>query len=225
MHTSSNNPLASVYGRRRRFAYLALLVAPVALIALPAFAQNNGARTDSAARPQSSHFWRDFAAGAVTSILVHEGGHIGTSLAYGKRITFGFDKGRPTVYSGIDATYFPHQQFVFSSMGLNAQAALDEVILDAPHRRGAAFERGVLAGGIGTALFYVTLGRSGSVSDVDYMSRTSSLSKDQISLIYGSIAALHVFRIRRDGHYANFFARPSADGTGRIKLGLDVSPE
>ena len=171
------------------------------------------------------NYWRQFFLGAATSILSHEGGHIATALAYGRVPTFNFDKGRPTVYSGINARTEPHKQFVFSSMGLNVQSAMDEAILDTPHHRGSAFERGVLAGGIGTTLFYITIGRSGSVSDVDYMSRTSSLSKNEISLIYGSIAALHVFRIRKDGHYANFFARPAVDGSGRLKIGLDVSPD
>ena len=107
-------------------------------------------------------------------------------------------------------------------MGLNVQAALDEAVLDVPHRRGTPFERGVLAGGIATALFYVTLGRTASVSDVDLMARTSSLTKTEISLIYGGVALLHVVRIRHDGHYANFFARPAGAGQRGMQLGLSV---
>ena len=38
---------------------------------------------------------------------------------------------------GINAATDPHDQFLFSSMGLNAQAVLDEGILDVPHDRGA----------------------------------------------------------------------------------------
>ena len=46
-------------------------------------------------------------------------------------------------------------------------AALDEVMLDRSHDRETPFERGVLADGIATALFYVTVGRTASVSDMD----------------------------------------------------------
>ena len=93
--------------------------------------------------------------------------------------------------------------------------------LDIPHSRGGAFERGMLGGGIGTTLFYLTIGRRGSVSDVDFMARTHALSATQITLIFGSIAALHTIRISRDPHYANFFARPRADG--KIDVGLELS--
>lgn len=175
----------------------------------------------AAPRPARHGYWTPFALGFVSSILAHEAGHIGTAIALGKHPTFGFDKGRPTVYSGINSYAEPHEQFLFSSMGLTVQSVIDEAILDVPHRRGAPFERGMLAGGIATTLFYVTIGRSGSVSDVDFMSRTSSLSKTQISLIYGSIAALHAFRISRDGHYANFFARPQREGGMRVGVRIE----
>src|SRR5690348_16668124 len=135
-------------------------------------------RADNAGEPgRPRHYWKKFAAGFASSILAHEGAHIVTAYAVGGHPTIGINKGRPTVYSGISAQLQPHKQFLFSSMGLNVQAALDEGILDVPHRRGAPFERGVLAGGIATALFYVTIGRTASVSDVDFMARTSSLSK------------------------------------------------
>jgi hypothetical protein len=101
------------------------------------------------------------------------------------------------------------------------QSLIDEGILDIPHSRGGAFERGMLGGGIGTTLFYLTIGRRGSVSDVDFMARTHALSATQITLIFGSIAALHTIRISRDPHYANFFARPRADG--KIDVGLELS--
>src|SRR4051812_46646769 len=76
----------------------------------------------------SPGYWRRFGAGVATSILLHETAHIGTSLAYGARPTFGFDKGRPTVYSGINLRDHPRRQFVFSSAGLTVQALLDEML-------------------------------------------------------------------------------------------------
>ncbi len=134
----------------------------------------------------------------------------------GAHPTFGFDKGRPTVYSGINSREAPHKQFLFSAAGLTVQSLLDEAILDVPHTRGRAFERGLLAGGIGTTLFYLTIGRRGSVSDVDFMARTHALTITQVTLIFGGVAAMHSIRIARDPHYANFFARPRAGG------GLDL---
>jgi hypothetical protein len=158
---------------------------------------------------QPARDWRRFAAGAAASLLAHEGAHVVTAVLVGARPTFGFDRGRPTVYSGIDARRDPHKQFLFSSMGLDVQAALDEIVLDVPHGVASDFERGVLAGGIGTALFYVTIGRTASVSDVDFMARTSSLSKTKIALLYGGVALLHTARIARDGRYVDFFVRPA----------------
>jgi hypothetical protein len=168
------------------------------------------------------HYWRPFAAGFVASILLHETGHIAASYAVGGHPSFGFDKARPTVYSGISARLSPQRQFLFSSAGLTVQNLLDELILDAPHGDGkaSAFERGILAGGMGTTFFYITIGRTGSVSDVDFMSRTSTLSKAQISLIYGGVAAIHALRVSHNGRYANFFARPSA--RGGMNVGVDV---
>lgn len=165
----------------------------------------------------SSHYWRSFAAGFVSSIIAHEAGHVGASLALGARPTFAMDEGRPTIFSGIDSRVDPRKQFIFSSSGLTVQSLLDEGILDVPHRRGTPFERGVLAGGIGTALFYITLGRNASMSDVQFMSQTSSLSKTDVSLIYGGIAASQMIRIAWDGHDANFFAWPSDHG---LRVGL-----
>jgi hypothetical protein len=170
----------------------------------------------------SPHYWPRVAAGFATSLLAHEGAHVITAYAVGGRPSVGLSKGRPTVYSGLDATTQPRQQFLFSSMGLNVQALLDEAILDLPQRGGGPFERGVLAGGIATALFYVTIGRTASVSDVDFMARTSSLSKTQISLIYGGVALMHAVRIHYDGHYANFFLRPMPKGERGLRLGVHV---
>jgi hypothetical protein len=166
--------------------------------------------------------WRAFAAGFVSSILVHEAGHVAASLSLGARPTFGLNAGRPTVYSGIDVEVEPHKQFIFSSAGLTVQTLLDEIVLDRPRSDprtpGSAFERGILAGGIGTTLFYLTIGRGGSVSDVAFMARTGALSTGQVTVLYGGIAALHTIRIARSAHYANFFMRPTSDG--RILVGM-----
>jgi hypothetical protein len=166
----------------------------------------------------SRGYWERFGAGFATSILIHEAGHIGTAIASGARPTFGFDKARPTIYSGIDAARYPRRQFWVSAAGLTIQSVLDESILDIPHARGSAFERGLLGGGIGTTLFYLTIGRTGSVSDVEFMAETHVLTKTQVTLIYGSVAVLHTWRISRDPAYANFFARPSVHG---LDLGVE----
>lgn len=175
--------------------------------------------SDSTSRP-TTHFKTRFALGVITSILAHEAGHVIASYAVGGRPSFGFDKGRPTVYSGIDANVEPRKQFIFSSAGLTVQTLMDELILDIPHHRGGAFERGLLAGGIATTAFYITLGRNASVSDVTFMARTSSLSKTGVSLIFGAIAASHALRIHYDDHYAHFFAAPSERGA--LKVGMVV---
>lgn len=145
------------------------------------------------------------------------------SYALGAHPYFALDHGKPTVYSGIDATLDPRKQFLFASAGLNVQAILDEAILDVPHARGNAFERGILAGGIATAYFYATVGRNAGNSDITYMAQTSSLSRTEASLIYAGIATIQTFRIARDGHYANFFMRPSANGS--LSVGVAILPE
>ncbi len=190
-----------------------------------AAAQEAVASDTSAAPRRAPHYWRDVAGGFAASLLAHESAHVVTALVLGGHPTFGFDKGRPTVYSGFDATRDRRKQFLFSSMGLNVQAAIDEAVLDVPHNRGAAFERGVLTGGLATALFYITLGRTAAVSDVDYMARTSSLRKTDIALIYGGVAALHIVRIRRDGRYADFFVRPDRMAGRGLRVGVQLSPE
>ena len=204
--------------------YLALLAA----CAAPAIATAQG---DSIAPPPSGsrdahvrppHYWRDVTEGFAASLLAHEAAHVVTAYALGATPHFGFDRGRPTVYSGIDVRLYPHKQFLFSSMGLNVQAALDELILDVPHRAGSPFERGVLASGIATAVFYVTIGRTATVSDVDFMARTSSLNKTDITLIYGGVALLHTLRIRHDGRYVNFFARPDDRAHGGMRVGVQM---
>ncbi len=135
----------------------------------------------------------------------------------------GLEGGKPTVYSGIDAHLDPRKQFLFASAGLNLQAILDEAILDIPHHRGGAFERGILAGGTATAYFYATIGRNAGNSDITYMASTSALSRTQASLIYAGLATVQTFRIAHDGHYANFFMRPS--GAGSVSVGVAILPD
>ena len=160
----------------------------------------------------AENYWRRFAFGFAASVLAHETAHVLTSFALGAHPYIAFSKGRPTIYSGIDIDKDPHKQFLFSAAGLTAQSLINEGILDIPHSRGGAIERGILAGGIGTTLFYITLGRNGVVSDIAVMARTSSLSKTQLSLIFGGVSAVQAWRISRDPRYAHFFLRPNGDG-------------
>lgn len=180
----------------------------VALVALP-----STVIAQAPANPvHAASYWPRFAAGFAGSIFAHETAHILTAFALGAHPHLGLDRGRPTVFSGIDSHRDPHKQFLFSASGLTAQDLINEAILDVPHARGAPLERGILAGGIGTTLFYITLGRNASVSDISFMARTSSLSKTQLSLIFGGISAIQAIRISRDPSYAHFFIRPSTNG-------------
>jgi hypothetical protein len=169
-------------------------------------------RAQASPPPHSDTYWRLLAVGFATSLLAHETGHILMSYAVGAHPHFGLDHGRPTVYSGIDSRIHPRKQFLFSAAGLTTQALLNEAILDIPHSGGGAIERGILAGGIGTTLFYITLGRNASVSDISYMAQTSSLSKTQVSLIFGGISAIQAWRISRYPRYNHFFATATEDG-------------
>lgn len=205
-------------------ALAALLVAAASRLSRSQTAAPPSEQDSAASVPVSRHSWRAFAAGFATSLLAHEAAHVVTSLALGGHPRLGFDKGRPTVYSGINIDREPRKQFLFASMGLNVQAAIDESILDVPHRRGAPFERGVLASGIATALFYISIGRTASVSDVDFMARTSSLSKNDIGWLYGGVAVLHTLRVSRDGHFANFFVRPGVVGERGMRVGVSIDP-
>lgn len=192
---------------------------------VPAQAVSADTTARKAAPTPQHHYKLRFALGFVSSILAHESGHIIASYAVGGHPSFGFDRGRPTIYSGIDASIDPHKQFIFSSAGLTVQTLLDETLLDVPHAKGSIagpFERGLLAGGLGTVLFYITLGRNGTVSDVSFMSRTSSLSKNQISLIFGGIGLLQAVRIHVKDRYAHFFSVP--DDTGRFRIGMSIAP-
>ena len=187
------------------------LVSVLLLTGLPATASGLWYSSGAPAGP-SDNYWKRFALGAGVSLLAHESAHMLTSLALGFHPYLAFDKGRPTVFSGIDSNKYPHKQFLFSAAGLTTQALIDEAILDIPHSRGGAFERGMLAAGIGTTLFYITIGRNASVSDISVMARTSSLSKTQLSLIFGGLSAIHALRISRDSSYAHFFVRPTQNG-------------
>jgi hypothetical protein len=185
----------------------------VLLSGLPAAALAQEYSTGDADKLADS-YWKKFAIGAGVSLLAHESAHILTSLALGFHPYVGLDHGRPTVFSGINSQKYPHKQFLFSAAGLTTQALIDEVILDIPHSRGGAIERGILAGGIGTTLFYITIGRNGSVSDISFMARTSSLSKTQLSLIFGGFNAIQALRILKDPAYSHFFIRPTESGLG-----------
>jgi hypothetical protein len=158
------------------------------------------------------------AAGFATSIAAHEAGHVAAALAVGGKPSFGFDNGRPVVYSGIDPVKDPDKQLLFSGAGLAVQIVMDELLLDIPRGRAGSFERGVLAGGITTGLFYALLGRNSSVSDVNNIAETSGLSKATVGVILGSISVLHVVRVVRGERFADFFAAPGTDGELRISI-------
>jgi hypothetical protein len=198
----------------------------VVICSRPARAQDGTAPRDETRHTvgPTKYWWQLFAGGFVSSILAHESAHVLAAYAVGGRPSFGLNAGRPTIYSGIDAGLEPRKQFVFSSAGLSVQSAIDEGILDAPHRsrRAGPFERGLLAGGLATSFFYVTIGRTGSVSDVDFMARTSRLSKTSITAIYGGLALVHLWRIDHDSRYADFFARPGPQGG--VRLGVSLGP-
>lgn len=194
-----------------------LIAVIAATLSLPNEMRGQRPSPSSATSSQPSGYWTKLAAGFGISLFSHESAHVLSALAMGFHPYFGFDNGRPTVYSGIDSERYPHKQFIFSASGLTTQALIDELILDIPHSRGGAIERGILVGGIGTTLFYITIGRNGSVSDVSFMSRMSHMSKTQISLIFGGVNAVHALRISRDPAYDHFFVGPSENG---MRFGL-----
>jgi hypothetical protein len=212
----------ATFGRRCALAALpaALLSAAPSVAAQTRVSDSTYQHVLSADRSAEKHFYLRMAEGFASSILLHESAHVASSYLMGFHPHLGFDRGRPTIFSGIDEMQHKRAQFTFSAAGLAVQDALDELILDVPHRRGRAFERGLLAAGIGTTLFYVTLGRNARVSDISVMARTSNLSKGQISLIFGSVAALHAFRMSRDHRYSRFFVMPCA--CGGVTAGLSI---
>jgi hypothetical protein len=179
---------------------------------------------DSAAPAASAApaHWKKFATGFVASILFHESAHIASAIALGAHPTFGFDKMRPTVYSGLDLQTDPHGQFIFSAAGLTAQTLLDELLLDIPHGVAGPFERGVLAGGLGTTLFYLTIGRTGYVSDIEFMARVHGMTKTQSTLLFGGILATQMLRIHKGSRYPRLFVQPAADG--RTLIGVRTAP-
>lgn len=176
---------------------------------------------EAAAPTPPGSFWRRFAAGFASSILAHEAGHIAATWALGGHPSFGLSKGRPTVFSNLPGDATDRDRVIFSGAGLTVQALTNELILDVPHRRGGAFERGVLAGGIATAVFYATLGRTGTVSDINQIAINADVSKTEASAIFVAIAGLHAVRIARNGYYANFFTAPAREG---IRVGIEVAP-
>jgi hypothetical protein len=191
-----------------------MCLAAAMLILCSALPSSADGQSESNAPPRGENYWTKFAFGFGASILAHESAHVLSSLLMGYHPYYAFDHSRPTVYSGIDSSKDPHQQFIFSASGLVTQAIINEAILDIPHSGGGAIERGILAGGIGTTLFYITLGRNASVSDITLMSRTSSLSKTQLSLIFGGYSVLQAYRISRSPRYNHFFLRPTDSGLG-----------
>jgi hypothetical protein len=134
----------------------------------------------------------------------------------------GINQFRPVIHSGIDTVNHPMRQFAFSAAGMTMQLVLDEILLDAPHGPGPAgsFEKGMLASGVGTVVFYFTIGRDASISDVSQMSANSGISKWTLTAMFGSVAALDVVRIVTRQRYAHFFTAPTADG--RMAAGVTL---
>src|ERR1700712_3791418 len=133
---------------RTRFslAFTALLACMSAARSLSAQAVSADTVSQPVAPTPHPHYKLRFALGFISSILAHESGHIIASYAVGGHPSFGFDRGRPTIYSGIDSELEPHKQFIFSSAGLTVQTLLDETLLDLPHANGGIagpFERGL----------------------------------------------------------------------------------
>lgn len=191
-------------------------ISPAGVVAVA----DSGTASPAGQRAQRA-FWKRFAAGFATSILLHEAGHVAATWALGGHPGFGFDRGRPTIYNWLPADATPRDRVVFSSMGMAVQAVANEAILDVPHRRGGPFERGVLAGGIATAVFYATIGRSGSVSDIDQIATHGGISKTAASAGFVGVALLHSVRIARNGHYAEFFTAPAPEG---VRVGVAILP-
>jgi len=169
---------------------------------------------------QGTPGWVRFVAGAVSSVLVHEAGHVTAAAVLGGSPSVGFDHARPVIYSGLDAALDPHAQFVFSASGMSVQLLLNEVLLAWPDEAGelaGPFERGVLAGGIGTVVFYFTVGRNASVSDVQQMAQYSGLSKWTLAGIFGGVAVAEALRmVTRERYGPHFFVMPGPARTVRV---------
>lgn len=171
-----------------------------------------------------SFSWLEFGVGFIASIAAHDAGHLLTLLAVGGSPSVGFDAGRPVVHSNLDPVAHPNKQFAFAASGMAVQLLINEIILDWPRGLGVAgeFERGMLAGGIGTVLFYFTIGRNSTVGDVHWMARSSGLSKWGLTAVYGGVALTQVLRISLKQRYARFFAFPGSAGT--LNIGMSLSP-
>lgn len=214
-------------------ARAAVGVVLLAALAAPAVAQQAagaGGAADSVVAPVTTppvprrFSWPAFGAGFLTSLLAHEAAHLASAFFLGGQPSVGFDRGRPVVYSGIDPQVHPGDQFIFSASGMAVQLAVNEVILGSRHapEPAGAFERGVLAGGIGTVLFYFTVGRNSPVSDVDHMARASGVSKWWLTAIYGGVAASDVARVAVRSRYApHLFALPGP--RGELVVGMNAA--
>lgn len=100
------------------------LVIVLLLTGLPATASGQWYSSGAPAEPSDS-FWKRFALGAGVSLLAHESAHILTSLALGFHPYIAFDKGRPTVFSGIASNKYPrHQPDGADVIDLQAQLSL-----------------------------------------------------------------------------------------------------
>ena len=173
------------------------------------------------------HYKLRFALGFVSSILAHESGHVIASYAVGGHPSFGFNKWRPTIYSGIDSRIDPHKQFIFSSAGLTVQTLLDETLLDVPHargkHRGAVRARAARRRDRHRALLHHPRPHGQRERRDASWPNTSSLSKTQISLIFGGMAAIHAVRIHFKDRYAHFFTVP--DASGHLRVGMSLAPD
>ena len=214
-----------------------LPVGAVALLAsaTPLGAQEMGAELSDIPAPHAavtwpleaarrSFSWPRFAAGVATSLLAHEAAHFTASILVGATPGLRFDRWRPVVESGIDEARNPAKQFVFSSGGMTVQLLLNEILLDVPHGPGPAgeFERGILAAGVGTVLFYFTVGRTSQIGDVWHMAQTSGLSTWTLTAIFGGVAATQVVRIVLRDRYMPFFAFPTP--AGGLAVGATLRP-
>jgi hypothetical protein len=205
---------------------MAVLMGPTPLVAqwiradLPGAGFPNSAVVRSPEATHRSFSWPTFAAGVATSLLAHEAAHFTASILVGATPGLRFDSWRPVVESGIDEVRHPAKQFVFSSGGMTVQLLLNEILLDVPHGRGPAgeFARGILAGGVGTVLFYFTAGRSSQIGDVWHMAQTSGLSTWTLTAIFGGVAATQVVRIVLRDRYTPFFAFPGP--AGELNVGV-----
>ena len=103
LHRPVSASHAKVFSRRSPYRVWVGFV--VGLAARPAV---RPARKPATPSCSPANYWQKLTLGAVTSILLHESAHIAVAFAVGPGPYFGFDKLRPTVYSGIDSHLEPH---------------------------------------------------------------------------------------------------------------------